>query len=218
MKFFIHHWYQIGAIIGVVAVILLFMVPNNNIVQLMLIWNLIFLFARQFEEYQLPGGAPLIINKVIYNQTTLADRYPGNDLSITLVNTVAWVIYLLAIIFPNQYWLGLGVILFSLFQILGHCIEMPIKLHAWYNPGMLTSIVLFLPLGWIFIRHLSSAGLLTAATWSEAFGMLIACILLSIILPVQMLKNKQTEYVIDKKQVDRYYQIMTHCRIKSGEQ
>lgn len=217
MNWMIKHWYHVGATIGVLIVIdlLIKALPSNN-VQFLLILNLLFLFAHQFEEYQLPGGAPVIINRVVYDETTLADHYPGNGLSIMVVNVVAWLIYLVAILLPNVTWLGLGVVLFSLFQILGHGLEMPIKLKAWYNPGLATSVLLFLPLGIVFIRTIASLHLLHWSTWLGAIGMLIGCIVISIVAPVQLLKDKQTNYPIDPWQVRCYQQVMDHCQIKKG--
>lgn len=214
MKFLINNWYRLGAVLGLILVTFLaFHLITLSAVQILLIWNLIALFAHQFEEYQFPGGAPIIINKVVYDETTLADHYPGNGLSIMLVNTIAWVIYLVAILLPNYYWLGLGVIFFSLFQILGHCIQMPLKLRAWYNPGMVTTVGLFLPLGVIYINKLSSLGKLNWGTIFLAFLVLIVCILFSIVAPVQLLKNKHTKYPINHWQIKRYNEIMDFCQL-----
>lgn len=215
MNFLTNNWYRIGAIIGAIIVIYIFIgsikLPYT---QFILLLNLLALFTHQFEEYQLPGGAPIIINKVVYNESTLANKYPGNAISIMIVNVTAWIIYALAIFLPKIYWLGLGIILFSLFQILGHCVQMPIKLHTWYNPGMLTTILLFLPLGIIYIKHLSRLNELNYKTWIFAFFILIICILLSIVVPVQLLKNKNTKYPISKWQIKKYNKIIKNCNFK----
>lgn len=214
MKFWLKNWYRVGIVLAAILSIWLVVAPPHNRIQFFLMLNLLFLFAHQFEEYQLPGGAPLIINQVVYNETTLVDRYPGNSLSIMLVNTIAWAIYLIAIIIPKVTWLGLGVILFSLFQILGHCLEMPVKLRTWYNPGMLTTIFLFIPLGWVYIRYLASHHLLASTTWWAAGSMLVICIILSIVAPVQLLKDKNTSYIISRWQAKRYHCILQHCSFK----
>lgn len=217
MKMLIHYWYRFGAVIGIILLLSVFCGAFNYPIQRLLAINLICLFAHQVEEYQLPGGAPVIINRVVYNETTRANHYPGNSLSIMIVNTSAWIIYALSIYLYHVTWLGLGVILFSLFQILGHCLEMPLKLRAWYNPGMLTTLLLFLPVGIIFIHQLASDQLLTSRIWMEAVAVLIACILITIVLPVQSLKDEQTKYPIDPWQVRRYQQIMRHCQIRGGK-
>lgn len=214
MKFAIHNWYKIGAIFGITLLISILCGAFNNNIQRLLVFNLICLFAHQFEEYQLPGGAPVIINRVVYGEKTRADYYPGNGLSIMIVNVSAWLIYFIAIMTYQVIWFGLGVVLFSLFQILGHCLEMPIKLRAWYNPGMATTFLLFLPLGIVFIHELAGEQLLDAKTWLLAIVTLIGCILISIVIPVQSLKHERTKYPIDAKQIQRYESIMRHCQIR----
>lgn len=209
------HWYQLGGIILLIcAAWLLFARPQLQTFQYMMVLNLMALLAHQFEEYQLPGGAPMVINLVVYNETKQPDRYPGNAQSIMIVNLSAWVVYLLAILLPQVTSLGVGVIFFSLFQILGHCLEMNIKLKTWYNPGMATTIMLFLPLGWYTINFVASHQLLTIGGWIAAFGVLITCIGLTIILPVQSLKNRTTKYPIDDWQVQRFHQVQKWARTK----
>lgn len=214
MKFFIRNWYRLGAIVLVIWLGgLLVCRPALSPVQQLLIFNLLALLAHQFEEYQLPGGAPLIINRVIYNETKLADRYPGNALSICVVNTSAWILYLLSICFYRVYWLGLGLIFFSLFQILGHVLEMNIKLHTWYNPGMATTILLFLPVGWRYIAIVARQHLVSGWDWLFGVLVLLACVIVTIILPVQLLKDKETKYVIDPWQVRRCQQVLAFAKI-----
>lgn len=214
MRFFIRNWYRLGAIVLVIwACSLLVCRPALPPVQRLLIFNLLALLAHQFEEYQLPGGAPLIINRVVYNETSLADHYPGNALSICVVNTSAWILYLLSICFYRVYWLGLGLIFFSLFQILGHVLEMNIKLHTWYNPGMATTILLFLPLGWRYIDLVASQHLVSGWDWLYGVLVLLACVIITIILPVQLLKDKETKYVIDHWQVRRCQQVLDFAKV-----
>ena len=208
MTIFRNYWFRFGG--GLLILIVLGLVlsqPQLTKIQWLLILNFMALLAHQVEEYQFPGGAPMVINRVIYDERELTNRYPGNMQSIMIVNTSAWVVYLLSILLPNVYWLGLGVILFSLFQILGHVVQMNLKLHTWYNPGMATTILLFLPIGVAYIDAVTVHGLITSWNWVVALLILIACILLTIVLPVQALKNKQTPYPIPVWQVKRFEQV-----------
>lgn len=214
MAYIRNHWYHIGGIILVIlAAWLLIIPPNLSTIQHLLIFNFMALLAHQFEEYQLPGGAPSIINRVVYDEKELADRYPGNTLSIMLVNTIAWSIYIIAILFPNVIWLGLGTILFSLFQLLGHGFQMNIKLKTWYNPGLATTIFLFVPLGIYFINYATSHHLLNGMDWFLGIMVLILCIGLSIVAPVQLLKNKNTSYIISDWQLEQYEKIVKFAKI-----
>lgn len=208
MAIFRNYWFRFGG--GLLVLIVLGLAitrPQLSTVEWLLILNFMALLCHQIEEYQFPGGAPLVINRVIYDERQLTDHYPGNMQSIMIVNTSAWLVYVLAIVLPEVYWLGLGVILFSLFQILGHVIQMNLKLHTWYNPGMATTIVLFLPIGINYIRFVIRHSLVTGWIWTLAILTLIACIVLTIVLPVQALKNKQTPYRIPAWQVKRFEQV-----------
>lgn len=214
MRWIRKQWYWVGlASLILVGGWLLIAHPQLGSLRLMMILNLLCLFAHQFEEYRLPGGAPMVINRVVYDEKQQPDRYPGNEWSIVLVNLSAWVIYLIAIMIPNVIWFGMGVMFFSLFQILGHCLEMNIKLKTWYNPGMATTILLFLPLGWHYIATVVAAGLMNPGSWAAAVAVLLACIILTILLPVQGLKNRQTKYPIDPWQVRRFKQVTTWATI-----
>ncbi|ANZ64973.1 hypothetical protein AYR62_13405 [Secundilactobacillus paracollinoides] len=209
MKIIINNWYRFGAVILIImAALLAVMRPDLTQIQWLLIANFMALLAHQVEEYQFPGGAPMFINRVVYDERQLTDRYPGNTLSICLVNTSAWVIYVISIVLPHVYWLGLGVMLFSLFQILGHLVEMNIKLKIWYNPGLATTMVLFLPIGWRYIAVIVANDLLSGWGWLFGGLMLIICILVTIVMPVQVLKNKKTPYVISDWQIARFHQIV----------
>lgn len=210
MKFWIRNWYKVGFIFGIILLLFMMMTNLPTLTKVMIL-NLVFLFVHQFEEYQFPGGAPIIINKVVYDEKKNPDRYPGNTLSIMIVNVSAWIIYLLSIIFSNLTWLLLGVIFFSLFQILGHCIQMPIKLKIWYNPGMITSIFLFLPLGVYFIHYLTINNQLSVMNVILGLITMIGCIMITIILPVQSLKNRHTAFVIEDKQINKFNKIMQKC-------
>ena len=215
MRLMRKHWYQLG---GVVLLLLggwlLFFRPQLGGLRLMMILNLMALFTHQLEEYQLPGGAPMVINRVVYAEAEQPDRFPGNEFAFWIVNVSAWLIYGVAIAIPQVTWFGMGVIFFSLFQILGHCFEMNLKLKTWYNPGMATTLLLFLPLGWHYIAHVLTNHLLGTGGWFAAGGMLVACIIVTIILPVQGLKNRNTPYLIDTWQIWRFKQVTHWARIQ----
>lgn len=74
--------------------------------------------------------------------------------------------------------------LFNLFQVLGHCLEMNIKGKTLCDSGMISSIVF-----------------------------LIFMLLVSVILPVQVLKNKNSKYVIPDWQNEQYEKIVNRFHI-----
>lgn len=178
MSYFRNYWYRFGAILFIIlAVILLVFRPDWSMLHYLLYFNFMALLAHQFEEYQFPGGASPIINYVVYDEEELMDRFPGNTQSIMLVNTIAWLLYIASIAFPQAYWLGLGVMFFSLTQLLGHGFQMNIKLKTWYNPGLATTVFLLVPIACAYIYQASAEGMLTWGDWLGGFIMLIVCVL-----------------------------------------
>ncbi|HGD6842974.1 TPA: HXXEE domain-containing protein [Streptococcus agalactiae] len=215
MSYFRNYWYRFGAILFIIlAVILLVFRPDWSMLHYLLYFNFMALLAHQFEEYQFPGGTSPIINYVVYDEEELMDRFPGNTQSIMLVNTIAWLLYIASIAFPQAYWLGLGVMFFSLTQLLGHGFQMNIKLKTWYNPGLATTVFLLVPIACAYIYQASAEGMLTWGDWLGGFIMLIVCVLTSIIAPVQLLKDKKTNYIISPWQMDRFHKVINFVRIK----
>lgn len=199
-----------AAFIGV-AFYALFFGENLNMIQKLLLASLMSLPLHQFEEYALPGGGPLVINKVFWGEKVQYQNYPGNWNSIMVVNLSAYIFYILAIVFPNVIWLGLATMLFNLFQVLGHVFEMNIKGKTWYNPGMATSIILFLPVSIAYIFQI--AGKISGSTWAIALAALIVILIVSVILPVQLLKKKDSPYEIPQWQLDQFEKVSEkfHC-------
>jgi Protein of unknown function with HXXEE motif len=111
------------------------------VVQRVLFLNFALLAFHEFEEYGWPGGEPAVMNKALQPSAT-PDRYPVNQNSAMIVNTVAAYPFLLApAIFPGQIWLGLAGVLFWLAQFVVHGILTNAKFRTLYNPGMLSTLV-----------------------------------------------------------------------------
>lgn len=73
MKFFLHHWYDIGAVLAVPTLLWAWL-GGWSTVQLILLLNFAVLLIHQFEEYRLPGGEPWIINEVFQPRGGPVDR------------------------------------------------------------------------------------------------------------------------------------------------
>ena len=58
--------------------------------QVILIYSFMALLAHQFEEYVLPGGAPVVLNVAFYGEKKDYDRFPGNKQNCMVVNTLAY--------------------------------------------------------------------------------------------------------------------------------
>jgi hypothetical protein len=213
MKWIRDHWYQGGLIFfAVLAFVGLFYGQQMNFLQKLLLASLMALPLHQYEEYALPGGGPLVINKVFWGQKEGYMNYPGNWQSIMIVNLSAYIFYIAALCLPNLYWLGLATILFNLFQVLGHVFEMNIKGRTWYNPGMATSISLFLPISIAYIRTVIPS--LTGLIWLEAVLATLVILLCSVVLPVQGMKNTASPYFIPEWQKLQYEKLSRRFSLK----
>jgi hypothetical protein len=180
----------------------LFGLDGWSLTRKLLFASLMALPLHQFEEYELPGGGPIVINRVFWGEREQYLHYPGNWNSIMIVNLSAYFFYIAALILPNVIWLGLATMLFNLFQVLGHCFQMNIKGKTWYNPGMATSIFLFLPISIVYIRQVSN--LTDAVCWIMAVAALVVILLVSVILPVQLLKKRDSGYYIPEWQNEQF--------------
>lgn len=206
MKFIRNHWYQIMFLVfAALAFYGLFCGQNMSMTQKLLFASLMTLPLHQFEEYELLGGGPVVINRIFWDEKEQYLNYPGNWNSIMIVNLSAYIFYIAALCLPNMLWLGLGTMLFNLFQVLGHCFEMNLKGKTFYNPGMTTSIALFLPISVAYIILIFKS--IDVKTWIIAVIALIVMLLTSVILPVQGLKDEASPYFIPEWQNKQFEKI-----------
>lgn len=202
MKWFCRHWYEVGLFpAGIALVFLLIMWGDMQILQRISVINFIGIMLHQFEEYGFPGGAPTFGNKYIRGGT---DRYPLNQFSAMLVNVaIAYICYLLPIIFPGTIWLGLAPILFGCgFQVMLHLVVFLVKFHHFYNSGLAAVLCIHVPCGILYIHYTASQGLLTGMTWTYTLIYLIVMIVFTILFGQKILSKKDSAYPFDAKEVE----------------
>jgi hypothetical protein len=209
LTWYTRNWYYVGAVLFAALAFWMIFWGSGSVDRqsAILIASLMALFCHQFEEYRLPGGASIIINIATYGEKKHYDRYPGNTLSIVIVNTVAWFVYAAAILFPQAIWLGLATMFFGFFQVLGHGVQMNIRTRGWYNPGLVTAVLLHLPIGICYIVHITQHGL--GSGWDYLWGALglVAIFALTVIAPVQGLKDRSTRWVISEEEMNRFHML-----------
>jgi len=203
MKFYRKNWYYIG---GVIFVILTFLTGffgcGVNPVRKILILSFMALLVHQFEEYALPGGFPLIFNKILSKEKEHPDRFPLNSMSSCIVNTfMGYTFYLLPVIFPDWYWLGILTMMFGFSQFIVHGILVNVKIKSLYNPGLGAVIFLHYPIGIYYLRYIYSH--CTVETWQWFVGIFCTPIAALIIvqLLLQLLKNKNSPYNFSKEEM-----------------
>ena len=199
MNFMRLHWFDVGLVLAFVAGVVVFFI-NLNPFSLLLWLSLISLFLHQFEEYRYPGYFPGMMNTVMFSSEQ-PDRYPLNTNTSFIVNVfIGWFSYLLAAVFAEKaLWLGIATILVSVGNFIAHTLLFNIKGKTLYNPGMVTAIVLFLPISAYFGYLVINNHLATPLDWVA--GVILGLVLnfVGILKMIDWLKDENTEYIFPKR-------------------
>ena len=166
VQFMRRHWYSVGAVVAVGALIyLLYEWSMIGALQRLLLLNFIVLLLHQFEEYGWPGGFPAIMNMVL-RQSAQPDRYPLNQTSAMAINVLAaYGFYLIPVFFPNVIWLGLAPVLFGMAQFVIHGIVTNRKLRSIYNPGLAAVVFGHIPIGILYIYYICTHNMVGVEDW-----------------------------------------------------
>lgn len=206
MSFMRKNWYYVG---GVLFVVLSFSVgffgdllnPLSKILTL----SFMALLVHQFEEYAIPGGFPSVFNMALMSEKNVPDRYPLNRQSCLTVNVfAAYTFYIVPILLPNLIWLGLAQILFGVAQLAIHGVVINRKLKAWYNPGLAVVVFLHIPIAIYYIRYVYDHGLMQTWYWLAAILLTLLSAFVVILLPVQLLKDKNSAYRFSAEEMQRF--------------
>jgi len=207
MKLICRHWYNIGLVValGTIAYLAIFW-GQLGMLERLLIMSFIAVLIHQFEEYGFPGGEPAIMNIVLQN-SNIPDRYPLNQLSAMLTNVLgAYLFYLLPIFFANIIWLGLAPMLFGIMQFMVHGVMTNKKMNSLYNPGLGAVVLLHIPIGIYYIYYITSNALVKGIDWIIAIAYAIAFAAVVVgALTYKMLPNRDTRYVFDKVEMERFH-------------
>lgn len=206
MKFWNRHWYECGLIPAFAAGILLLV--NWAEMSVLLRLNTLSFMAmllHQFEEYAFPGGEPAIMN-IVLQESDQTDRYPLNQFSAMFTNCLfSYVIYVLPLIFPNVIWLGIAPMLMGMMQFVVHGVMTNLKLKTYYNPGLGAVVFLHIPLGILYIRHITLNHLAGAGTWIAGiiYTLIAAGVILGFLTYVG-LSDRETKWVFAPEEMERF--------------
>jgi len=194
MRFLRHHWFDIGIALAVVVGVYVFVTPLSHLSQVLWI-SLMALFVHQFEEYRYPGYFPGMINLVLF-ASNQPDRYPLNANTALIVNViVGWLFYVLAAVFGEHIiWLGIATMLVSLGNVVAHTVLFNLKGKTFYNPGMVTADILFVPIALAFFVLIIQDHAATSLDWILGVGLGIALNYIGILKLIDWLKDEQTAY------------------------
>jgi len=161
-------WQKALPVLIVIGIVIWFLLFRNTPTteQALFAALLIIYMIHQIEEHLWPGGFRQFANAHVFKSGD--DDWPVSEGGVALVNVgYVWLPILLAALFPGPLrWLGLGFVAMTLINAITH-IGASIRFRI-YNPGLITSLVLFLPFTiWMLAREVS-AGMLTGWQWSRS--------------------------------------------------
>lgn len=199
MSFLRQHWFDVGIVLAFIVGISLAFTTVSPLSFLLWI-NLFALFLHQFEEYRYPGYFPGMINLVIF-ASKQPDRYPLNSNTAFIVNAVlGWFTYFLAAAFGEKFiWVGIAVILISVGNVFAHSFLFNIKGKTFYNPGLLTAVLLFLPIAAYFFFLIIQKDLATPLDWIWGAGLGMALNYIGILKMIDWLKDEKTTHIFPKR-------------------
>lgn len=201
MKFIRNHWYDIGIIFFIAIVIFLFGNYGRLTKYQFLMWcSLASLFLHQLEEYRIPGTFPGMINAVVF-KSMQPDRYPLNTNTSLIINVwEGWLLYFFAAFFSEKsVWLGITALMISLGNIIAHSFLFNIRGKTFYNAGMITCWLFFVPCIFFFFKIANETNLVT--TKDAVIGILLGMILnfLGVFKMISWLADKNTKYIFPQR-------------------
>ena len=159
--------------------IFLFVKPHDFVLFLIFIQVPIY-YLHQTEEYIFPGGFQRFFNLDIFKLGN--PEQPLNENRIFVINImVTWVLLpLFSFLSMIDYSWGFWIPYFSIFAGLGHVI-LGIKAKKLYNPGLIVSLLLNIPLGIWAVWKLATMGIITSPYFNLS---LLIGFLLNALLPI----------------------------------
>ncbi len=207
MTFWRKNWYYIGGIIFVALAFLmgLWGVDHLSRIRVILIFSWMAMLMHQFEEYALPGGFPIISNMGGLGELDHPERYPLNAMQCFISNVFfCYLSYIIPILFPNLIWMGASQVMAGVWQLPGHGIAMNLRIRRAYNPGLASTFFLQTPVAvyyiWYVIHYMPEQA---HQLWWGIPGS-IAMLLLTFIIPILIMMNKNSKYPFDDKELYGY--------------
>jgi hypothetical protein len=196
MAYFRQRWYQVG--LGIAIVLLLglpFWRDHLSSFRTLLTISFMTLLVHQAEEYQFPGYFPRMINTVLFDSRR-PDRYPLNANTAWIINVwLGWGLYILAIVFgEHAVWLAIATIVVSAGNVFAHGVLFNVRGRTFYNPGLLTALLLFLPLIVFFFVYTARHGLLDPANLIIGIIIGMAVNYVGIVRTITLLARSDTPY------------------------
>ena len=153
-------WAKVGLILSIYLFVMLFVfVRKYDFVLFILLLQTPLYMLHQTEEYIFPGGFGKFFNTKIFNLAT--EDKPLDENFIFYVNVILiWIVLpVFGLLSTLNYSFGLWLPYFSLFAGVAH-IALALKARKLYNPGLLMSLFINIPVGLWSILYIMGQGLI----------------------------------------------------------
>ena len=174
-------WAKVGVILSIYLFVMLFVfVRQYDFVVFVLLLQTPLYMLHQTEEYIFPGGFGKFFNTKIFNLETEDEPLDGNFIFYVNVIIIWIVLPVCGLLSTLNYNFGLWLPYFSFFAGVAH-VALALKAKKMYNPGLMVSLFINIPVGFWSIRYLLGQGLI------EQFFLNIHCLIglaVNAILPV----------------------------------
>lgn len=195
-------WLYFILIVGILNILLL--VKNYKkytTIQILSVCAGVTLALHAWEEWAIPGGFGFIYNNgsLVYPMNRLTDMLTifMGVMAVTIIH-ITWAYRLhknkpIDTAAINR--IGICVFLISAIEVLMHFVGgfRYLDTYGFYNPGLATSLVLFLPISVLFIRAFIKAKP-TKKDWIIGIASMVIVFLVMIILPEALFKDPNTPY------------------------
>lgn len=160
------NWAKVGPVLAVYLFIFLFVFvrPTDFVAFLILLQTPLYML-HETEEYVFPGGFAKFFNRDIFGVPH--DDEPMDEDFIFRVNIgVVWFLLpLFGLLSTISHSYGLWVVYFSFFAGVAH-IALGIKARRRYNPGLIISLTLNIPVSAWMVMYLYGEGLVSHPVWN----------------------------------------------------
>jgi hypothetical protein len=200
LNFIRKHWYDMGGVFAILVILYLLQAKELTAYGYITWLSLVSLFLHQLEEYRVVGTFPGMVNTVMYH-SDLPDRYPLNTNTAVYVNVyVGWSFYLLAALLGKKaIWLGMATILVSLGNTIAHSIVFNIKGKTFYNAGLASSWLFFVPCSWYFFKTIHQEHLVSATDYLVGIPLGIILNVVGILKMIEWFADKNTPYIFAQR-------------------
>ena len=184
-------WAKVGVILSIFLFVFLFVfVRKDDFVVFVLLLQTPLYMVHQTEEYIFPGGFGKFFNTRIFNLET--EDKPVDENFIFYVNVILiWIILpTFGLLSTVNYSFGIWIPYFSFFAGAAH-VALALKARKRYNPGLLVSLFINIPVGLWSIRYLLGQGIIESFFLNVHFFIGLAVNAILPIMGTVLLRNYQ---------------------------